>query len=767
MAKRKIWVSDEEFTQRRHQYAGGGKVNAQNQLMQIIQAYCQATGANPKQVVGALQKMKPEQQQAAVQQMAAQLQKTQAPQQQEEIDETEMMAGGGIVSMLSNFLRGMGKGKEGGGEGAGGDMSGNILGASLGYMQSSIAGLADVFAGSSAGAGMTRIVPDSRPTSLNSNRVMAGGGQVGAVPVNVEHGEILDTGTAVTKVQGKTHEKGGENRSVPEGTTVFSERISIDGKTMAQRKVDREKAVKRIAKVFEKNPGDYINQSTLKRTMQVADIQEQQDLQIQEAASAAMMPPQVQPGAQPGGNSQQDAQVAAYGSSGVMKYAGGTPGVGFDYTTYLKENEPITWDFFKYSNPSDPSKPPAVGLPDVIAETKTPTAIPLMPAPVTAATTITPAAVPTVVPAITGGAGIAPMTRPVLNTANPKTSYKNNPESVKELQAFLASKGYKLPKSTKADGSYDGIAGDEVNKAIRDYNKRQGNQLPNRATGVYTGPGSIPGFQPLLPRWSASMAGNTKALINNKSSVSAAKAKFDDYLGVHQDENLEDIEDYNGYAGDPEEAQYPYTKGDKVGMAGMGLGSLGPMAMTLANRFGDKPNINAFKDYGTDAKKSSKAALANLGYLKDNTINDITLAENAGFQRNRNATRSLSTNRALDLTTMMAGNKAKLDARGQYAKEMMAQFGVDAQITANSDKYRMAGEAKRDAADRADRDNFHSQFSTNLADTGKTLQEAGKNMNTNQSNKNFLAMMKDLNKYNLTADFDPMGYYKGIKTAKK
>jgi len=751
MAKRKIWVTDEKFTQMRHQYAGGGKVSSQqNQLMQIIQAYCQATGANPKQVVGALQKMKPEQQQAAVQQMAAQLQGS-----QQDETEDEMMAGGGIASMFSKFLGGMGGGEEkGAGSMAGGDMSGNILGASLGYMQSSFAGLADAIAGSSPGAGMTRIVPDSRPTSLNSNRVMAGGGIAVGVPVNVEHGEVLDTGTAVTKVQGKSHEQGGENRAVPEGTTVFSERISIDGKTMAQRKVDRERAVKRIAKVFEKNPGDYINQNTLKRTMQVADIQEQQDLQIQEAASAAMMPPQVQPGAQPGGNPQQDAQVAAYGSSGIMKYdkgtgPDGTPVYGFNMDDWMKENEPEKWKELQ-----------------VIRAGITPTFTPAVTTPFIPAAVTTPATVTTPVsPVSTGGAGALPLTRPVLGTTGSQT-YKNTPQSIQELQAFLASKGYKLPKSTKADGSYDGIAGDEVNKAIRDYNKRQGNQLPNRATGVYTGPGSIPGFQPLLPRWSASMAGNTKALINNKSSVNAAKAKFDDYLGVHQDENLEDIEDYNGYAGDPKEPAFNTTPGDKLGTVGMTMGTAGPSLMTLANRFGDKPNVNAYANYGTEAKKSSKAAMANLGYLKDSAINDITLSENAAFDRNKNTTRSLSTNRALDLTTMMAGNKAKLDAREDYAKQMMAQFGVDAQINSDADKYRMAGADATDQRNRADRDNFFSQFATNLKDAGTTVQNAGKNKNTALENKNFLAMMSDLNKYGLKAEYDALGNYKGLKTTK-
>jgi len=753
MAKKKIWVTDEKFTQMRHQYAGGGKVSSQqNQLMQLIQAYCQATGADPKQVVGSLQKMKPEQQQAAVQQMAAQLQGS-----QQDETEDEMMAGGGIVSMLSNFLGGMGKGKEGGAEEAGGmaggDMSSKMLGASLGYMQSSIAGLADVFAGSSPGAGMTRIVPDSRPTSLNSNRVMAGGGQVGAVPVNVEHGEVLDTRTAVTKVQGKTHEKGGENRSVPEGTTVFSERISIDGKTMAQRKVDREKAVKRIAKVFEKNPGDYINQSTLKRTMQVADIQEQQDLQIQEAASAAMMPPQIQPGAQPGGNPQQDAQVAAYGSSGIMKYNNGTgpdgtPVYGFNMDDWMKENEPEKWKELQ-----------------VIRAGITPTFTPAVTTPFIPAAVTTPATMTTPVsPVSTGGAGALPLTRPVLGTAGSKT-YKNTPQSIQELQAFLASKGYKLPKSTKADGSYDGIAGDEVNKAIRDYNNRGASTSANRGKGVLAGQGTMinPNLVPKQP-W---QSGYYMNVINNKSSVNAAKAKFDDYLGVHQDENLEDIEDYNGYAGDPKEPAFNTTPGDKLGTVGMTMGTAGPSLMTLANRFGDKPNVNAYANYGTEAKKSSKAAMANLGYLKDSAINDITLSENAAFDRNKNTTRSLSTNRALDLTTMMAGNKAKLDAREDYAKQMMAQFGVDAQINSDSDKYRMAGADATDQRNRADRDNFFSQFATNLKDAGTTVQNAGKNKNTALENKNFLAMMPDLNEYGLKAEYDALGNYKGIKTAKK
>ena len=48
-------------------------------------------------------------------------------------------------------------------------------------------------------------------------------------------------------------------------------------------------------------------------------------------------------------------------------------------------------------------------------------------------------------------------------------SEKSNKYKIQGLQKALVEKGYKLPKSTKKDGSFDGIWGDETKQALLDY----------------------------------------------------------------------------------------------------------------------------------------------------------------------------------------------------------------------------------------------------------------------------------------------------------
>lgn len=56
---------------------------------------------------------------------------------------------------------------------------------------------------------------------------------------------------------------------------------------------------------------------------------------------------------------------------------------------------------------------------------------------------------------------------------------------VKELQRILVKKGYKLPKSTKKDGTFDGVWGDETKNALLDYQtKNKPKPIVNKATGL-------------------------------------------------------------------------------------------------------------------------------------------------------------------------------------------------------------------------------------------------------------------------------------------
>lgn len=110
------------------------------------------------------------------------------------------------------------------------------------------------------------------------------GGHVGSRPIEVEGGEAVQKPGGQTRMaHGPSHANGGININVPPGTKIYSDRVKVDGKTMAERKINREKTIKRIEKLSLKNPHDKLLQSSLQRTMQVNQAEEAEDMQLQEA----------------------------------------------------------------------------------------------------------------------------------------------------------------------------------------------------------------------------------------------------------------------------------------------------------------------------------------------------------------------------------------------------------------------------------------------------------------------------------------------------
>lgn len=65
----------------------------------------------------------------------------------------------------------------------------------------------------------------------------------------------------------------------------------------------------------------------------------------------------------------------------------------------------------------------------------------------------------------------------LLNTSiNTLEKYSGHKSLIKGLQDILFKKGYKLPKSTKEDGTFDGIWGDETENALLDYQAKKKNK---------------------------------------------------------------------------------------------------------------------------------------------------------------------------------------------------------------------------------------------------------------------------------------------------
>lgn len=114
----------------------------------------------------------------------------------------------------------------------------------------------------------------------------ANGGVIGdnQRAVEVEGGEVAETPYGdMMQFSGPSHEAGGIDTTLPVGTTIYSDRIAIDGKTMQERKKARESRIKKLEKAGS-TPAD---KNTLERTMAFLDAEEEGDLMVQEAAGNA------------------------------------------------------------------------------------------------------------------------------------------------------------------------------------------------------------------------------------------------------------------------------------------------------------------------------------------------------------------------------------------------------------------------------------------------------------------------------------------------
>ena len=102
----------------------------------------------------------------------------------------------------------------------------------------------------------------------------------GKETVEVEGGEVIKRpGGQVEEVKGPKHEQGGVKTNLEKGTRVFSKRIGVNGKSMAQRAKEREQKIKQYAKKAAK--GDILSRLTAERQMTVNALQELADLQFQ------------------------------------------------------------------------------------------------------------------------------------------------------------------------------------------------------------------------------------------------------------------------------------------------------------------------------------------------------------------------------------------------------------------------------------------------------------------------------------------------------
>lgn len=187
----------------------------------------------------------------------------------------------------------------------------------------SIGALGQGFFGSLAsGSSMKHGVDKPVETGANGNSGVTN-------DIELEGGEMIETPQGqVEELQGPSHENGGMpmkvNQDIPEGTKVYSDRLKVGNKTLAERKATRERQIANIEKSVSKG-ADLAMKNAAQRKMKAIEMEEQSDLQFQEQV-----------------NNMVDITTSVMkafgtGANGVTQYAGGgiiEYGKGYDEKTF-------------------------------------------------------------------------------------------------------------------------------------------------------------------------------------------------------------------------------------------------------------------------------------------------------------------------------------------------------------------------------------------------------------------------------------------------
>jgi len=153
-----------------------------------------------------------------------------------------------------------------------------------------IGGAAQSFVGK--GINATPKTPNS-DTDTSTNKAANGDNNVQA-DVEMEGGEVIETpGGEVAELEGPSHEQGGMpmqvGKDVPAGTKVYSDRLILGGKTLAERKAIRESRANNLQKNLEKNKTDIAIKNAVSRKLSALDMEEERDLQFQEQVNNMQM----------------------------------------------------------------------------------------------------------------------------------------------------------------------------------------------------------------------------------------------------------------------------------------------------------------------------------------------------------------------------------------------------------------------------------------------------------------------------------------------
>ena len=171
------------------------------------------------------------------------------------------------------------------------------------------------------------------------------------------------------------------------------------------------------------------------------------------------------------------------------------------------------------------------------------------------------------------------------------------------------------------------------------------------------------------------------------------------------------------------------TAGDALGIGANLFGANAQMKNIAANRAATPTEVNAFKNYGDQALKKIQSQYGYINSVRDEQLGDAELSRQGTINRNNNSTRSINTQRALNLATDAQMNELKSNIYNQFAAQTMGIIEQEAGQLAQNDQIRMQGEDRRAERELQNTDNFYSNMGKAISDKYKGIGETGKALN--------------------------------------
>ncbi len=538
--------------------------------------------------------------------------------------------------------------------------------------------------------------------------------------IEMEGGEVIETPQGqVAELEGPSHEQGGipmeVGGDVPAGTKVYSDRLMLGGKTLAERKAIRETRIANLQKNLEKNNTDIGIKNAVSRKISAIELEESRDLQFQEQVNNVQM--------------MADSMMKAFGTGagGVQKMGKG--GVVGDPPAYGKgsDGQYYTANTFKLPFNYWSAK---------LQETE----------------------------------GDKYRVRSLDNVDDRKEFqrffYKDN--QGKDLS------GQKIPYTDKDSGvsfiqnyTIDGILGQTamaqsvqgVGTDYANYMDADGNLFPNTQEAIKN---KVPVTLANNPNLNFDALKNFK--IGDGINDNASLSYGDPYAknGVNfemptetimtpvtaygQGVNTEETKKEPSKFAKALEGNMP-TVGDLTKLLGNYLGMTSGIKTAGEQRSTDVTHTNVYEHAGDQAQTYLEKAQSSVEGQEAQAISRATATARGGKRSGRNSARGINQARGMDWMYDNALNDTVAEISAKTAAQMAGLFEKQGELSLNADQLKGKGQFDADIANEAAKDAYYTALGLGRKDLATGVQQTGKDLNDMTEADMIENLMKNYGKY--------------------